>query len=111
MGLPNLLGIPPGPMGWQEFLFNHWQDHLQIIQAIQAQTGQQLIVYDLEGFNPDAASDWLDRHQNAHNDMNGALGLAGQDLEAVDLRNDHEREAWLFTNFEEHQAVRSTLKI
>ena len=32
MGLPNLFAIPDGQGAWEEFWFNHYQDHIEIVQ-------------------------------------------------------------------------------
>lgn len=39
MSLSSLLNVPRTEEEWQRWSFNNWQDHLKIIQAIQATTG------------------------------------------------------------------------
>ena len=55
--------------------------------------------------------DWLDRNQLTHQEMNGALSLSGTDLTAVDWRDDHQLQAWIFGHYLEHYNARAALAI
>ena len=111
MVLPFIIEPPPAETGWQEWLFNHARDHQEIINALKDQFNATLPLYNLDQFNSDSPDIWMQQHQQAHNDMNGALGIAGNDLETVDWKKKNEVAAWFFLNYSEHQAVRSTLNI
>lgn len=111
MPLPDLLGIPPGSNGVQEFLFWHAQDHLEIVKAIQSIRHVFLPVYILDQLSPATTQLWLERHQQAHNEMNSVMGTIGRDLTTVDLSDENARLAWVYVNFTEHQAVRKQLAI
>lgn len=112
MPLYDLLNTPVGgSRNINEWAFSHAQDHLEIIQAIQAKKGLRLTQFQLDPLNTNDLNQWLNRHQQTHDDMNSALSLIGVDLETVDFENDKEREAWTLLNFMEHRNVRQALAI
>ena len=111
MPLPYILDVPPESTGWQEWIFNHARDHQEIIGAILTQKGKQLVTYNLDQMNPDDPTVWLEAHQQAHNDMNLVMGIAGNDIETLDFKKPNEVKAWLWLNYQEHLGVRSALKI
>ena len=110
MPLPSILEPPAAPSGMQEWFFAHARDHEEIINAIQAQTGIKLTVYNLDQADKDMAL-WMERHSQTHNDMNGVVGVAGSDLDIVDWKDPNQVEAWLYGNYQEHLGVRTALKI
>ncbi len=110
MPLPSILTIPKADTGMQEWLFAHARDHEEIINAIQAQTGIKLTVYNLDQADKDMAL-WMERHSQAHNDMNSVVCVAGSDLDIVDWAHPNQIEAWLYGNYQEHLGVRTALRI
>ena len=111
MGLPDLWYPPPGDAGWAEYWFQHFQDHLEIIQAIRSQSGNQLTEYMIYPWLDSDKEGLLERHQQYHEDMNSVLRLNGNDLSAVDFKKDPEVKAWIYLNYQEHLAARTALGI
>ena len=103
MSLPQLYQPPDGPDGWQEFWFWHFQDHLQIVQRLH-QIGFQLTVYDIDPWVDFNKTEILEQHQEFHNDFNGIIQAAGNDLTDVDFKNAGQLKAWdMAESIIEHQ--------
>jgi len=111
MGLPNLLYPPTGESGWREYWFQHFQDHLDILQAIQKDFNVKLTEYIIDPWVDSDKDGILERHQQYHNDFNAALNLPGNDLSDVDFKKENEVKAWLYLNFVEHQSAHQSLGI
>lgn len=112
MPLFDLLNSPAGAAkNLSDWSFSHAADHLEILQAIQKQKGVALTQYLLDPLNEHDLNQWLDRHQQAHDDFNTVLNLDGVDLQSVDLTNPSERESWTLLNFTEHRSARLALGI
>lgn len=111
MGLPNLYQPPEGQRGWQEYWFNHFQDHVEIVQAIRKQLNIDLPVYIIDPWSEFDQSGILERHTQFHNDMNLVLGIPGNDLSTVDFKKANEVKAWVYLNYTEHQNAHASLAI
>lgn len=187
MSVTSLLNTPTSSDEWQRWSFNHAQDHLKIIQAIQATTGNitsvtltnggsgytsipgieldphgsgaqfevmiqggviislsllssgegyqsnqilivggggtgatatitlnpwaSLPVYQLDPVNFNSPADFIWRHAQTHTDMNGALGLQSIDLSEVDIDDINKLQAWVYSNYQEHNNVHERLGI
>lgn len=104
MPLANIAAVPNKRMQ-PAFDFSHYQDHLQIVQAINAQHAKHLPVYAIHPAPTEKDDTWLRLHQAFHNDMNSVLKTNGTDLTGmVDAR-------WYDQNFREHTAARQQLGI
>ena len=112
MGLPDLY-FPPSltENGWREYWFQHWIDHQDIVQAIQAKTGLQLQMYLIDPWVDSDKDGILERHQQYHNDMDLALGIAGNDLTSVDQKKENEVKSWVYLNYQEHLSAHTILNI
>ena len=110
MGLPDLYYPPPGEEGWREFWFNHYNDHLEIIQKLQ-KLGFTMIDYIIYPWTDTDKEGILDRHQQFHNDFNLIVGRSGSDLSDFDEKNENEIRAWTYLNYEEHLALHQALGI
>ena len=111
MQLPFILNIPPGDGGMNQWLFQHAQDHLAIVQGVLQRFNTVLPVYVLDPVMPQDMEGWLLRHQEAHNDMSGVLGLQGIDLQTVDFTNPGQLQAWLFLNWDAHNSAARLLSL
>lgn len=109
--ISSLLNVPTNPREWLQWGLHHRISHDNIVQAVNKQKKLQLQTYLLDPIPDNAIADWLTRNQAAHTDMNGALKLQGVDLEAVDLRDEKQKVAWIWTHFQEHQAAQQALGI
>jgi hypothetical protein len=111
MGLPNLFYPPEGDAGWREYWYMHFQDHLEILQAIQKLQNVKLTEYIIYPWDLSDKDGILERHQQYHNDLNGSLYLNGSDLSELDFNNQNEVKAWIQLNFYDHQNARAKLGI
>lgn len=111
MPLAAVLTFGSTPEQFAEWQFLHEQDHYEIIDGIGLAQNIFLTPYPLDPFDPQNPGVWLSYHQQTHNDMNGALGLPGADLESLDFRDPQAVAVWSFQDFLEHAAARQTLGI
>ncbi len=111
MGLANLFRPEPGDDGWQDYWFNNWIDHQDIQQAIQKLLAVNQEIYIIQPWLNSDAPAILQRHQQFHNDMNGALGLSGQDLSSLDIKSEKAIEEWVYVHYQEHMAAHQILNI
>lgn len=109
--LPDLLNLDPDKAQGAEWMFSHYQDHLDIRAAIQTQKHLNVQMLEIDTIDWQDFQSWLERHQLLHNDFNAILHLNGNDLTAVDFRNPAQRQTWLWLNFREHQDARGALAI
>lgn len=109
--LERIIGIPETEDGLDTWAEWHHCDHLAIQFAIQQQIGTNLQVYQLDQITPETFQNWLDKHQQAHDDMNNALAINGSDLSGVDFADRAQRTYWLQTNFLEHRQAHFSLRI
>jgi hypothetical protein len=110
MGLPNLLVPPPGEDGWREYWFYHYQDHLEIVQAL-SKLGFAVSNYIIDPWVNEDKDGILERHQQFHNEMNAIMGIAGADLSDVDFRRENEVRAWVYLNYQDHLSAHVELNI
>ena len=114
MPLPLILEIPNDPRGWDSYSFAHQLDHTEIQEAVQKQKSINLPVlelYPVDPQNKEAFAIWADLHAQAHDDFNSVLGIPGNDLTNLDLKDPASVRTWLFMNFQEHQNARQVLGI
>jgi len=95
----------------RSWIFWHWQDHQEIVGAINRQLGTNLQVYVIDPLPLQDMRSWLQRHQYYHNDMNGLFRINGTDLQGLDLKDPEIVRQWMWTNWQEHQSVRAVLGI
>lgn len=91
--------------------YAHFQDHIEIVQAIQKKKNVKLIQYNIFPFNKGGLDVILASHQQYHNDMNSVLGKDGTDLQQLDIKDKKTVEVWANQNFYEHYAARAALEI
>ena len=111
MGISSLLNTPRDDGEWQGWTFNHAQDHLKIIQAIKQQANINLAEYQLDPVNFNDPTSFIRWHSLAHTDMNGVLGLQSIDLSEVDIKDENKLQAWIYSNYQEHNNAHERLKI
>lgn len=111
MSLAVLLNPPLTERGMMEWSFNNQDSHDRIVGAILTQKNNTLQNYIMDPIQPNDFQNWLRRHQNAHDQMNGALALTGSDLTDVDWSKSDQRAAWIRLHYNEHQLAHITLGI
>jgi len=111
----SLIAIASDPMEGEDqnfiWSFNHEQHHLQIASKLTALHG--IPDYDgrLDPIPKEDMQDWLYQHQAIHNIMNQSAGKVGQDLTTVNWKDTLARQAWLWQNLREHQAISDSLGV
>lgn len=70
-----------------------------------------LPVYQLDPINFENPIDFVRKHALAHTDMNGSLGLQSMDLTEVNIQDENKVQAWIYSNYEEHNSVHQRLGI
>ena len=103
MSLANI-SSPPSESNERSFNYSHFQDHVEIVQAINTKLGAQLPLYAISPYL-DFDQGWKRLHQAFHNDMNAVLNTGSKDFTG-EMNDD-----WYRRNFLEHQAARATLGI
>lgn len=110
MSNPSILTIDPYPGGLDRWVFDHAQDHNNLVAAAQPHTSSVLKLYLLDPIGNNL-SQWLLDHQQAHQDLGIITGVQTSDLQTVDLTDPGERNAWLELNWQEHAAFAAVLGI
>lgn len=107
-----LLNVPRSPADWAQWSFAHKQSHLAIASAIAARNSTQPPAeYQLDPIPENDVPGWLTRNQQAHNDMNGAIGAQSSDLQDIDLKDEKQRASWIYSHFLEHQTAEQALGV
>lgn len=109
--LVTLLNVPRSEEDWQIWSFAHAQSHQAINQTIKDKGGPALADYQLDPIPADDVKGWLERNQQAHDEMNGAVGAQSSDLLDVELEDERQRVAWIWLHFLEHQTMEQKLGI
>lgn len=107
MGLVNISAFA----GINDFWWNNWNDHLEIVEAINKAMGLNLPTYVIHPWQEGDQAGILERHQQLHNDMQEALGIQGSDLQLVDFGDPSSRDAWVYSNYQQHLQARTILGI
>lgn len=102
-----LVNIATAPNDDNESIFDfaHYNDHLEIVLAINAQNGTALAPRPIHPVG-DKTPSWKRLHQAMHDEMNLALSISN----GTNLQGDIDR-SWYDDNFREHQRVRQALGI
>jgi hypothetical protein len=106
-----LLNVPQTEDEWYVWSFHHRLSHDAIRQAVLAQQNLNLTDYELDPIPSSAITDWLERNEQTHLDMNAAVGSQGSDLQSVDLTDVRQKESWIYLHYLEHQTAEQRLKI
>ena len=107
MTVANLYNVFTEATGKDQFSFSNASLHALQNQAIFVGTGRELSSYVLDPIpTGENLVNWLEAHQDIHNQVNAILGIAGNDLTDVDFNNQEQVAAWVWLHAEEHrQAV------
>lgn len=105
MGLPSLFNLPMDPVVRSKWSFNNADLHIRTNQRIFNLNGLRLSYYQLDPMPEGKLFDqWLQLHQDIHNQTHSALGTAGNDLTDVDFGNEQQLQAWVWLHQREHLA-------
>lgn len=109
--LCQLLNIPSTQDEWNIWSYHHRLSHDAIRQAALVQKNVTLIDYQIDPVNFNFVSDWLDRNQQLHVDMDGLVGAQSVDLQDVDVRDKNQFVAWVYLHYNEHLTAENRLGI
>lgn len=101
--LANLYNVFNDIKGMQQFSFSNADLHTRQNAAILAQYGVDLSSYVLDPIPLETAlPNWLQTHQEIHNQVNQVLGIAGNDLTDVDFSKPDQVSSWIWLHAQEH---------
>ncbi len=109
--LPVLTEIPRNIDDWNRWSFHHRSSHTAIRQAILQQGGPNLPEYQLYPIDFGHFTDFLQNNAQSHIDMLAVLGIPGEDLQDVDIRQENQLVAWIFLHAQDHRNAEMTLRI
>src|SRR5665213_2751313 len=96
------MNVTKSNQDWSIWSFAHRLSHQAIRQAIMAQKGINLPEYLLDPIDFSAIGGFLQRNQQSHVEMDGALGFQSEDLQTVDLKDEEQKIAWIDSHYQEH---------
>jgi hypothetical protein len=102
---------PRSERDWNVWSLSHFDSHQKIVQKIKAKGGPSLQLYQLDPINFHDFASFLNRNQQAHNDMTRQLNVSGVDLQSVDPKNENQLRAWVALHSKEHHDVEAALGI
>lgn len=108
--IATLLSVPVTPGDWTIFSFAHAQVHRQISAGLLLR-GVPTGDYVLDPIPPGAIDEWQGRVQQAHTEMNQALGLQSNNLQSADFNDANQVQAWIYLNWQEDNAALEALKL
>lgn len=100
--LATLAETPKSPEEVSQFSFANADEHRKINDAVRRVYGTYLQEFILDPIPLLDAGVFARQHQEAHNQMNLALGLSGSDLSRVDFKDEDDLSTWTETHFSEH---------
>lgn len=101
MTIANMYVVPQSEQDFMVFSFANQDHHTRLVKSLNGQ-GHDLTTYQLDPVPTFDLPTWLQRHQQAHNDMNATLGTVGSDLTNLDIKNPQQLSAWIFLHVQEH---------
>ena len=99
----------PTEQGWNEWSFANKSHHDAIDAAILSVLGVAVTKYRIWPTSADNFSDFLEQHQQAHTQYNQLLGIDGQDLTGLNLKDKPNTQAWFWSHYVQHQAAAQIL--
>lgn len=110
-GVAALYNVPSTQGELEVWSFAHAAHHFDINRVIYLKTGITLASYVLDPFDPNNAGIWLYQHQLMHQAQNAIIGIEGDDLLDVDMRDKDQFAGWIFLNGSEHYQAANALEI
>lgn len=111
MPLADLIVPPSRPDLLNLFSFANQDQHRLINAAIFQKNGMTLAEYVLDPIAGREFEEWLDLHQQMHNNQNAVLGIQGYNLSDVNWKDVSQLEEWTAMHYQEHNAAALILGI
>lgn len=109
--LAALLNPPESQADWDRWGFDHLDSHDRIRAAIAARGGPNLTPYQIYPILEINLRGFLERNNQLHIEMNGALQQKSDDLQDVNFKDASQKRAWIFLHYQEHQSAEQELKL
>lgn len=110
-GVAGLYNVASTPDEFWTWSFIHTAHHRDINRVVYQLVGTVLDEFVLDPFDAEDAEGWLRNHQQMHQQMDEALGIAGYNLLAVDFNDQNQFASWVFLNADEHFKAANILGI
>lgn len=111
MTLANLSNIPNDLNTLAIWTFSNQDEHLKIAAAIRRIFNVRVQAYILDPMPLHDRGAWLYNHQQAHNQQNAILGIAGNDLTQVDFDDPAQVASWVDQHNTEHILAAQILRL
>ena len=105
------LNSPKSEVEWEQWSLANADAVAQIRQAILAQKGVTLPAYAIQPIPFNDIDSWLNNIQQGQNDFTAVLRQPAFDLTGVDLKDDNQRDAWIWLNYKAMSAACEALGI
>jgi hypothetical protein len=103
MSLATLFSVPATPGDISAFALANAADHIDTSASILAKFNIQVSQYVFDPLPTEDVTGWLLNHQASHNQINGILGVGGNDLSVLDFQKPDEVASWIFLHADEHR--------
>lgn len=100
--IADLLNIPQSPEDFFSFSFANAAHHTDVVVAIRAKGGATIAPVPLDPIPPTDFQTWLSTHQQHHILIDAALGVQGNDLLDLDLKDQKQVQTWFALHANEH---------
>lgn len=111
MTLATLYNIPNDENSLAEFSFTNADEHTKIARAVLTNYAVTLPLFVLDPVPLFDMGAWLYQHQQAHNQQNSVLGIAGNDLTDVDFTSPDQIANWIQLHVAEHIQAANILRL
>jgi len=114
MPLAEIQDAPETDADQQSWSFANMVLHRDINRLVLAQKNIRIDEFALDPFNPSdpvGMQQWLNLHQQMHNQQNQALGIAGYNLSEVNWEDDKAKAQWIFAHADEHNRIATILGV
>jgi hypothetical protein len=103
--LADLYNVPSTTEEMLRWSFSHQDAHIKINNAIFKKYGLELQTYILDpapDFKSPEFETWLQNNQASHTDFDSVLGISGNDLSSLDVKQKDQVETWIRLHAFEH---------
>lgn len=102
MALADLYNIPTDDASMQFWSFAHMAHHRDMIRVVQQTLNIGLEEFILDPVNLSDPVQFLDQHQQMHNQLDALFGISGFDLTEVNWADAGQRSGWIWQNAQLH---------
>lgn len=100
--IAGLFNVPNNDDERDVFFFTNQAHHRDVIRVIYQKLNIALPEFLLDPVNINDMGQWLDEHQQSHNEINAILGVSGFNLDDVDFKDKGTLTSWGSLHANEH---------